>query len=105
MTSIALFITHRTRPGRRDAVEAVWREHMASAIADNNGHQAYFYCFDEADPDVISAFQQYDSDEAAGEFLKTDAYNNYEMAVAPLLTAPPEVRRLRPVWVKAPHTI
>ncbi len=47
---------------------------MAPAIAVNPGHTAYFYCFDNADPDSISAFQQYASTKDSQEFLKTDSY-------------------------------
>ena len=32
-----------------------------TAVAGNHGHLANFYCFDNADPDAISAFQVYDS--------------------------------------------
>lgn len=104
MAPTALLITHLTQPGSRDAVEAVWRTHMAPAVADNSGHDAYFYRFDDTDPDVICAFQQYRSGEDAREFLATEAYRAYEIEVAPLLNGPPEVRRLTPIWTKPSAT-
>lgn len=61
---------------------------------------AYFYCFDNADPDAIVAFQQYVSAEAAGEFLKTDSYAAYLQEVEPLLSGPPQVTALTPMWSK-----
>jgi quinol monooxygenase YgiN len=73
MASFALFIKHKTQPGRRDEVRKVWERHMAPAIAANPGHVAYFYCFDNGDPDSIYAFQQYSSLEASQEFLQTMA--------------------------------
>lgn len=100
MTSIALIIKHRTMPGKRDAVRAIWEQHMAPAIANNPGHRAYFYCFDNADPNVICAFQHYESVEASQVFLKTESYATYLEAVVPLLAGPPEVMSLTPVWVK-----
>ena len=100
MPSIALFITHRVRPGQRDAVRAVWEKHMAPAVATNAGHQAYVYCFDPAVPDSICAFQQYRSPEDAAAFLTNAAYQAYEQEVAPLLMGPPDVQRLTPVWSK-----
>ncbi len=100
MASTAVFITHRVRPGQREAVQAVWMKHMAPAIAANPGHEAYFYCADPADPDAICAFQQYRSPEDAAAFLETEAYRAYEREVGPLLMGPPEVRRLTPVWSK-----
>lgn len=101
MPPTAHFITHRTRPGQRDAVFAVWRKHMAPAIVTSSGHDAYTYCFDPDDPDVICAFQQYRSPEAAAAFLETPPYRAYEEEVAALLTGPPEVKRLTSMWSKA----
>ena len=100
MTSLALIIKHKTRPGKRDEVRKVWERHMAPAVSANPGHIAYYYCFDNADPDAILAFQQYVSAEAAGEFLKTDSYAAYLQEVEPLLSGPPQVTALTPMWSK-----
>ncbi|MGO1914139.1 MAG: putative quinol monooxygenase, partial [Halomonadaceae bacterium] len=100
MTSFALIIKHKTQPGKRDEVRKVWENHMAPAISANPGHTAYFYCFDNADPDSIYAFQQYASVEASQEFLKTDGYAAYLKDVEPLLLGPPQVMALTPVWSK-----
>jgi quinol monooxygenase YgiN len=100
MTSLALIIKPKTQPGKRDEVRKVWERHMAPAVSANPGHIAYFYCFDNADPDAIVAFQQYVSAEAAGEFLKTDSYAAYLQEVEPLLSGPPQVTALTPVWSK-----
>lgn len=100
MTHLALSIRHHTLPGLREDVRLVWEAHMAPAIDDNPNHLAYFYCFDNADPDAISAFQVYDSAESAQRFLETDAYAAYLRAVEPLLSGPPQVTPLTPVWAK-----
>ena len=100
MSHTALFIRHKTHPGKRDEVQAVWLKHMAPAIAANAGHTHYFYCFDDADPDSICAFQCYASPEAAEAFLGHPHYAVYLEAVAPLLVGPPEVSRLTPMWIK-----
>ncbi|KRA39252.1 MULTISPECIES: putative quinol monooxygenase [unclassified Nocardioides] len=102
MTQLALIIRHQTQPGRRDDVQKVWEAHMAPAVADNPGHVAYFYCFDNTDPDAISAFQVYDSAESSQRFLETDAYAAYLRAVEPLLSGPPQVTALTPMWAKGP---
>lgn len=78
----------------------IWEKHMAPAIAANQGHIAYFYCFDNADPDSIIAFQQYTSAEAAQAFLKTASYEAYLNDVESLLTGPPQVTALTPIWSK-----
>jgi quinol monooxygenase YgiN len=100
MAQTALFIRHKTLPGKRDRVRSVWERHMAPAIAANPGHTAYFYCFDDADPDAICAFQQYASAQAARDFLQTPSYAAYLKDVEPLLSGPPQVTTLTPVWSK-----
>lgn len=97
--SYALFIQHKTLPGKRDAVQRVWRKHMMPAITANDGHEAYFYCFG-SDPDTICAFQRYRDEEAAGAFLKTPAYAAYLDEVSPLLAGEPAVTVLDVMWSK-----
>ena len=67
----------------------------------NPGHTAYFYCFDRADPDSICAFQQYASAEAAEAFLEHSSYAAYLKEVEPLLSGPPQLTALEPVWSKS----
>lgn len=100
MTQIAVTIRHQTRPGARDDVRAVWERHMAPAVAANDGHVAYFYCFDVADPDGITAFQVYEDAAASQAFLQTPAYAAYLAEVEPLLAGPPTVSAHTPVWTK-----
>lgn len=101
MTSFALIIKHKTQPGKRDEVRKVWETHMAPAISANPGHIAYFYCFDTSDLDSIYAFQQYASAEASQDFLKTESYAAYLKEVEPLLSGPPQVTALTPMWSKS----
>jgi len=100
MPQLALFVRHRTLPGRRDEVRKVWEKHMAPAVSANPGHIAYFYCLDNNDPDSVCAFQEYVSAEASESFLQTESYAAYLREVEPLLAGPPEVTVLTPVWSK-----
>jgi quinol monooxygenase YgiN len=100
MAAHALFVRHKTQPGRRDDVRTVWERHMRPSIESNPGHDAYFYGFDDNDPDSICAFQQYASVEASRAFLETAGYAAYLADVTPLLAGPPEVAVITPVWVK-----
>ena len=101
MSTCALFIVHKTRPGLRDSVQEVWLRNMAPAVGANPGHLCYVYSFDASDPDEICAFQQYASAEAAAEFLSHPGYLKYLEEVGPLLEGPPSVRHLIPQWSKA----
>jgi quinol monooxygenase YgiN len=100
MASIALFITHTAKPGRREALRTVWMRHMAPAIEANPNHIAYVYSFDNSDPDVVCAFQLYASAEAAQEFLKHPSYLAYLKESRPLLSNEPQIRMLDPQWMK-----
>ncbi|MCH8622669.1 antibiotic biosynthesis monooxygenase [Undibacterium sp. TS12] len=100
MSSFAVIIKHKTQADKRDEVRQVREKHMVPAIAANPGHLACFYCFDNADPDVICAFQQYSSAEASQEFLKTAIYAAYLDEVEALLSGPPQITALTPMWVK-----
>lgn len=73
---------------------------MAPAVSANSGHLSYVYCFDDDDPDVISAFQVYRDLDAAKDFRLTPTYKAYESAVAPLLAGPPSLKQLVPMWTK-----
>lgn len=99
MSGYALFIQHKTQPGKRAEVQAVWQKHMQPAIYANPGHLAYFYSFG-AGPDDICAFQHYVDAAAASAFLKTTDYANYLAEVTPLLLGEPKVTVLDVQWVK-----
>jgi quinol monooxygenase YgiN len=101
MSSHAVFIVHRTAPGRRDDVRAVWERHMVPAIAANPGHLAYFYCYDNDDTDVLRVFQLYADRQAADDFLKHESYAAYLRDVESLLSGPPQVHGAEPKWKKA----
>ena len=97
---LAQIIKHRTQSGKRDEVRRVWEKHMAPAISANPGHTAYFYCFDNNEPDSIYEFQQYLSVEASQEFLQTSGWAAYLREMEPLLAGPSQVTALTPVWSK-----
>ena len=100
MSEFALFITHRTAPGQRDKVRAVWERHMAPAVESNDGHLAYYYCFDTEDADVLRVFQLYGDRAASEAFLKHPNYAAYLGEVEPLLQGPPQVHTAEPMWQK-----
>ncbi|MFD1710650.1 antibiotic biosynthesis monooxygenase [Ottowia sp. GY511] len=101
MSSTALFIVHQTKPGKRDEVRAIWMRHMGPAIQENPGHLAYFYNFDNDNPDSICAFQVYESAQAAQDFLKHPNYQAYLSESRLLLEHDPKVMSLSPQWTKS----
>lgn len=100
MTSHAVFITHRTKPGRRADAVAVWTAIMKPAVEANPDHLTYVYSLPEDEPDVIRAFQLYRSADAAATFLQTPEYLDYATTVAEHLDGPPQVSSAPAAWVK-----
>lgn len=100
MSKTALFIRHKAKPGLRDAVRKVWEKHVPQHVSSNAAHEAYHYCFDNADPDVIVVFQLYSDATGPQAFVKQPWYPAYEAEVAPLLTGESEFRSATPVWSK-----
>jgi len=101
MSKTALFITHRALPGKRDEVRRVWEKHLQRNIAADAAHEAYFYCYDDSDPDTIRVFQQYADRASSQEFLAAPWYAAYVSEVTPLLAGQPEIRAATPVWAKS----
>ena len=95
----ALFLAHQTKPGRRQDLETVWRQHMLPAITANPGHRVYAYCFGQ-DADTVCAFQVYESAEEATAFLASPSYQAYLTASRHLLEHDPDVNILDPRWIK-----
>ncbi|TSB22007.1 antibiotic biosynthesis monooxygenase [Psychrobacter sp. YGAH215] len=100
MVSNALLIIHQTKPEKRDEVKAIWLKYMASAIQDNAGHLAYFYNFDNNNVNSIYAFQVYESEQAAKDFLLHPSYQTYLIESRHLLENDPQIISLTPQWVK-----
>lgn len=99
MNKHALFVQHRTLPGKRQDVERVWQKHIKPAVSANASHQAYFYCFGET-PDSICAFQCYSDTNAAANFVKTPEYAAYYAEVKPYLLGDPIITVLDVRWSK-----
>lgn len=101
MAKAALFIRHKALPGKRDEVRRIWEKHLRPRIQDNAAHEAYFYCFDDADPDIICVFQLYGGRAGAQDFAEAPWYPAYEAEVTPLLTGESEFRSATPMWSKS----
>jgi quinol monooxygenase YgiN len=102
MTRTALFIQHRTLPGKREAMRQIWERHVKPRVAANSGHLCYFFCEDDLDPDVVRVFQLYENDEAMNAFLGGDWYQAYLSEVSQVVAAPPQISPAPLVWSKFP---
>jgi len=100
MPRVALFIEHHARPGKRDEVRRIWEKHLGPRIAVNPAHEAYYYCYDDTDPDTIRVFQQYTDRASSQAFLQAPWYAAYVTEVSPLLAGEPKIRTTTPIWSK-----
>ena len=101
-TAHASVLRHKAVPGRRDQLIEAWRRNMPEAVTDNDGHVAYVLCASFADPDELLIFQHYRSAADAQRFLGNPAYLKYLEESRDLLTGPPEVEPVEPLWSKGP---
>ena len=77
MSKTALFIRHQAQPGRRDDVQRIWEKHVKPRVEANPAHEAYFFCYDTEDPDVVCVFQLYTNSASMKNFLSGEWYSDY----------------------------
>lgn len=87
--STALFVRHKAKPGKRDEIRRVWEKYVKPHVTTNSGHEAYYFCYDQEDPDAINVFQLYPSLEASKRFMKEPWYNEYLQELRPFIARPP----------------
>jgi quinol monooxygenase YgiN len=101
MSKGALFIRHQTKPGKRDEVRRIWEKYARDYVASTQGHLAYYYCYDDNDPNAIVVFQLHADPATAQDFVNQPWYADYERETAALLAGPSEFRTATPQWAKA----
>jgi quinol monooxygenase YgiN len=100
MSKGALFIRHQAQPGKRDEIKRVWEKYAQNYVADSRGQLAYFYCYDDNDPDAIVVFQLHADVDSTKEFVNQRWYADYERETEALLAGPSEFRMATPQWTK-----
>ncbi len=101
MHQSALLIRHKTKPGKRDELKRIWDTYALDYVASSNGQLAYYYCYDDHDPDAVIVFQVA-ADQASGQaFVKQPWFAAYERKTAALLAGPSEFRTVTLQWVKS----
>jgi quinol monooxygenase YgiN len=100
MSKTALFIRHQANPGKRDSVRRIWEKYVKPRATANPAHEAYYFCYDSKDADVIVVFQLYTSAEAMQSFLKDDWYTDYLREVGEFVSQPPQIKSADLVWAK-----
>lgn len=100
MTQTAFYARHTALPGQRDALRQVWEKYVRAYIAGADVQLAYFYCYDDADPDTIVAFQLCRDKAGLNDFTKQPWFADYSAETASLIARPSEFRTVTPMWGK-----
>jgi len=101
MSQTALFIRHQAKPGKRDEVRRVWEKHVKPRAAANPAHEAYYFCYDRNDADVICVFQLYTDLPAMQDFLKGAWYDDYLKEVGEFVAVAPQIAPADLIWAKS----
>lgn len=101
MNHRALFIRHTAKPGKRDELRRIWEKYVRGYVAGNDHQPAYFYCYDDNDPNSVVVFQLHAGEESGSAFEQQPWYEDYERETAALLAGPSEFRSASPQWIKS----
>ena len=100
MSELALFLTVKAQPGKRDALKELWEEHLKPR-ATNNPHQThYVYAYDAQDENIIRISEVYATAAAFEENSGAEWFAEYMKLAIPLLDGEPEFHMAIPQWVK-----
>lgn len=100
---LALFITTRARPGKREALRRLWEEHLRHRVEENPAQEVYLYCLDREDPELIHVVEVYGDASVAAEAARAEWFDAYMAEAAPLMAEPPRIVVAEPHWEKLPH--
>ena len=100
MNKTALFIRHQAKPGRRNDVQRIWEKYVKPRVQTNPAHEAYYFCHDDNDPDVVCVFQLYNDPDAMKAFMQGDWYPEYLDEISNVVAAQPQIMPATVAWAK-----
>ena len=100
MTQLAIFMTVRTKPGKRDELRALWEKALKPRAQENNSQTHYVYAYDAQDKDIIRILEVYDNKDALHANAGADWFASYMQDAMPLLDGEPEFHMCDPKWIK-----
>jgi len=100
MAEIALFLTVKTKPGKREQLKALWESHLKHRAAANESQSRYVYAYDVQDEDVIRICEVYETMEALQENSRAEWFSDYMHEAAALIDGEPEFHMATPQWIK-----
>ena len=83
MAQLALFLTIRTKPGKRDALKTLWEQHLKRRAEENEFQSSYVYAFDLHDGNVVRITEVYETKSAFEENSQAGWFAEYMKVAAP----------------------
>ena len=100
MAEVALFITSKAQPGRRDEILALYTEMLAPRAEENEAQEVVVWAADQHDPDTFYLFELYRDAEAFGANAQSSWFADYMAKAGPMLAGEPTVGMATPRWSK-----
>lgn len=100
MAELALFLTVRTKPGKRDELKALWEQHLKQRAAGNEAQTHYVYAYDMQDENIIRITEVYSTMAAFEDNSQKEWFAAYMQEAMPLIEGQPEFHMALPQWVK-----
>lgn len=100
MAELAIFLTVRTKPGKREELKALWEQQLKQRAAQNEMQSNYIYAFDSHDENVIRITEVYETMAAFQANSQAEWFSAYMHEAMPLLDGEPEFHMATPQWVK-----
>lgn len=96
MSRIAVVATINAKPGRRDELVSALETAIATANSES-GTLLYILHADSADENALVFYELYDSNEALGAHVSSEAFTALGAALADMIDGRPQMRILSPV--------
>lgn len=97
---VALFLTIKTQPGKREALLALWDKHLKPRADENAAQVRYVIARDATDADTVRIAEVYSTQAAFEANSQAPWFDAYMADAGPLLAGRPDVNMGAPHWVK-----
>lgn len=97
---VALFLTIKTQPGKREELLALWDKHLKTRAVENDAQVRYVIARDAADADTVRIAEVYSTQAAFEANSQAPWFGEYMAEAGPLLAGQPEFNMGTPHWVK-----
>ncbi len=97
---IAISVSFKTQPGKRDAVKSIWEQHVRQRASENASETDYVYAFDMHDDTTIRIAEVFETADAFHQIAHAKWFKSYMKEVTALLDGKPEYRMATPQWIK-----